>query len=81
MSKKGFTLLELTLAIAIFSIGILGIIFLFPQGLKSIKSTIVDLSMSVSAENILEEVKEKHQTSPYNLASISNKYSPSYPEK
>jgi len=56
--KKGFTLLEITMALTIFAIGIMSILSLFPQGLKSVKMALFDFNALVLAENVLKEEVE-----------------------
>ncbi len=57
--KSGFTILEITFAITIFTIGILGIITLFPQGMKSVKVALLDLNMMVVGENVMKNIKHE----------------------
>lgn len=55
--EKGFTLIEILLALTILLIGIAGILVLFPLGLSATKDTIEDTVAANLAESITSSVK------------------------
>jgi len=59
MKKYGFTLIEVVLVIAILSIALLGIIRIFPLGLRT-KKVAEEYSMAtLLGQKMLEEIKER----------------------
>ena len=57
MNKKGFSLLELIIAIAVLSIGLVGILQIFPIGLRASQRAGMMTKASFLAQNKIEDVK------------------------
>ena len=57
MSKKGFSLLELIIAIAVLAIGLVGVLQIFPVGLRASYRAGMMTKAAFLAQNKMEEVK------------------------
>jgi general secretion pathway protein I len=57
MNKKGFSLLELIIAIAVLSIGLVAVLQIFPVGLRASQRAGMMTKASFLAQNKLEDVK------------------------
>jgi prepilin-type N-terminal cleavage/methylation domain-containing protein len=78
--KKGFTLLEITVALTIFVIGIMAILTLFMQGTKMKKTQMADIMLNIAADNLLEKKKNELENSRhFSLSDISFSKNKSYP--
>jgi prepilin-type N-terminal cleavage/methylation domain-containing protein len=57
MNKKGFSLLELIIAIAVLAIGLVGVLQIFPIGLRASQRASMLTKASFLAQNKIEDVK------------------------
>jgi len=57
MDKKGFSLLELIIAIAVLSVGLVGVLQIFPIGLRASQRAGMFTKASFLAQNKIEDVK------------------------
>jgi general secretion pathway protein I len=57
MTKKGFSLLELIIAIAVLAIGLVGILQIFPVGLRASQRAGMVTKAAFLAKNKMEQVK------------------------
>jgi general secretion pathway protein I len=57
-NKKGFTLLEIVIALAIFAIGLVGLLSLFPVGFQSAKKASDLTQATIYAQEKMEELKQ-----------------------
>lgn len=66
--KRGFTLIEILLALAILGIGLVGILSVFSVGTSSIRKTVTMTEASFFAQMILEDFKRQGHINPNNLS-------------
>ena len=64
--SKGFSLVEVALALLVASVGILGVFSLFPAGLKMNKAAIDETQAAMFAEQVLNGIKAQAVTIPWN---------------
>lgn len=64
MGRSGFTLVEVTLAILVVAIGLMAVFALFPAGLNLNKRAIDDTQAALFAEEILNGLRAKVESSP-----------------
>lgn len=57
MDKKGFSLLELIIAIAVLAVGLVGVLQIFPIGLRASQRAGMITKASFLAQNKIEDVK------------------------
>ncbi|MCX5692896.1 MAG: prepilin-type N-terminal cleavage/methylation domain-containing protein [Candidatus Omnitrophica bacterium] len=57
MNKKGFSLLELIIAIAVLAVGLVGVLQIFPIGLRASQRAGMMTKASFLAQNKIEDVK------------------------
>lgn len=57
MNKKGFSLLELIIAIAVLTIGLIGVLQIFPIGLRASQRAGMITRASFLAQNKMEDIK------------------------
>jgi len=57
MNRKGFSLLELIIAIAILAVGLVGVMQIFPMGLRASRRSGMITKAAFLAQNRIEEVK------------------------
>jgi prepilin-type N-terminal cleavage/methylation domain-containing protein len=57
MNKKGFSLLELIIAIAVLAVGLVGVLQIFPIGLRASQVAGMMTKASFLAQNKIEDVK------------------------
>lgn len=55
--KKGFTIIEILIAIVILTVGILGILAIFPKAIESASKSIEDTYAGVIAQSVMDSVK------------------------
>ena len=59
MGKSGFTFIEIVMALAVISLGIIGIVFLFSTALRAVNKDKVKLLSSFVAKDLVEEILTK----------------------
>ena len=57
LSKRGFTIIEILIAIVILVVGILGILAIFPRAIKSATKTIEDTYSGIISQSVMDSVK------------------------
>jgi type IV pilus assembly protein PilV len=57
MSKKGFSLLELIIAVAVLAVGLVGVLQIFPVGLRASYRSGILTKAAFLAQNKIEEIK------------------------
>lgn len=68
-NRKGFTLVEILLALAILGIGLVGLLSVFVVGGNSIRHTVEKTEASFIAQLVIEDLKRQGQTDPTSLSS------------
>lgn len=63
VKQDGFTLIEIALALLVASIGLMGILGLFPAGLQMSKSAVDETQAALFAETVLNGVRAQAATS------------------
>lgn len=61
---SGFTLIEILIALTVLVIGLVGILALFPVGIKSSKSAVEDSTTSILAESIKSSIIQSFRLAP-----------------
>ena len=60
--KQGFTLLEVTVALTIFSVGLIALLSLFPHGVRVLKRDVHDQMTHVAAYSVARSIQAKGKT-------------------
>ncbi len=79
MTKRGFSIVEVIVAVAILMIGILSIVFLFPTTLRSARLTEMQTRATFLAQMKAEEIRRDDDTSSTPVRAIENLATPTAP--
>ncbi len=79
-SKSGFTLIEIALALLVASIGLLGVVGLFPSGIQMSKMSADETQAALFAEQVLNGVRAQAATSRWDRIATSINLPPPNPD-